>query len=130
MDPLALRWVERIIVALGGICFGFLGYRLFIFGVEKGTARVSAETKLFKLVFSGTAPGLFFMLCGCAILVLSLTTELRRQETTTTTTERGTRTWQQEVQYEKEYLWTPPQVLVITQTVSLEGTNVQKGKSE
>jgi len=33
-NPLVLRSIERIIIAIRGIVFGYLGYRLFIFGVE------------------------------------------------------------------------------------------------
>ena len=56
----------------GGIFFGYLGYKLFIFGVEKGSAKVSAKSKFVSVMFSGTAPGLFFMAAGCAVLLISL----------------------------------------------------------
>lgn len=72
MDPITLRWIERLLIVGGGIVFGCLGYKLFIFGVKEGTTKVSAQSKLFKVVFSGTAPGLFFMAAGCGILISAL----------------------------------------------------------
>ena len=72
MDPIALRGIERILITCGGIIFGYLGYRLFLLGIEKGTSSVTTESKFFKLVFTGTAPGLFFMFAGACILMTAL----------------------------------------------------------
>jgi hypothetical protein len=72
MEPETFRGIERLVVCFGGIVFGYLGFRLFVFGAEKGQASLKTETKLFRVVFSGTAPGLFFMLVGGAILITAL----------------------------------------------------------
>jgi hypothetical protein len=71
-DPILLRGIERILIVAGSIAFGYLGYRLFIFGISDGLSRIKAQSKIFTLTFSGTAPGLFFMFCGAAILVSSI----------------------------------------------------------
>ena len=73
-DPIVLRGIERIFVVVGGIIFGYFGYRLFIFGVDKGDAKISAKSYFYKIVFSGTGPGLFFMAFGAIILVTALFT--------------------------------------------------------
>jgi hypothetical protein len=67
-----MRFIERLVIAGGGIFFGYLGYRLFLLGSGKGSAKFTTESKWFRMVFSGTAPGLFLMLCGCSILVVGL----------------------------------------------------------
>jgi hypothetical protein len=66
MDPLTGRIVERLIVCAGGIVFGYLGYRLLIFGAEKGSSSLKAESKFFKLVFLG--PHRAYFLCWLALL--------------------------------------------------------------
>ncbi len=71
-DPLFFRDIELLLIVFGGIFFGYLGYRLFIFGVMEGKSKFEAETQVVRLVFSGTAPGLFFMFAGAAILVAAL----------------------------------------------------------
>lgn len=71
-DPLFYRDIELLLICFGGIFFGYLGYRLFIFGVTEGKSKFEAETQVVRLVFSGTAPGLFFMFAGASILVIAL----------------------------------------------------------
>lgn len=74
MDPLILRGLERIIVAIGAIVFAYFGYRLYLSGVEKGRTHLSAESKFYKFALSGTGPGLFFMALGGVVLVSALFT--------------------------------------------------------
>ncbi len=66
-DPILFRGIERFVVVLGAIFFGYLGFKLFIFGAEKGHSQLSAESRFFKIFFSGTGPGLFFygIWCHC-----------------------------------------------------------------
>jgi hypothetical protein len=85
-EILLMRGFERLLIIAGGIFFGYLGYRLFLFGVEKGTAKMSAETKFYRIVFSGTAPGLFFMLCGCVILLTGVFNQARSKNESFTKT--------------------------------------------
>ena len=71
-NPIFLRGLERIVVVLGAIFFGYLGYRLFLYGVDKGESRFATESRWFKVVFSGTGPGLLFMAFGATVLLMSL----------------------------------------------------------
>jgi hypothetical protein len=80
-DPVAMRGLERLVIAFGAITFAILGYRLFIFGVTKGHGKLVADSKLFKVVFSGTGPGLFFMAFGAVVLVSALFTGSGSRET-------------------------------------------------
>lgn len=84
-NPLFFRDVELLLIVIGGGFFGYLGYRLFIFGVTEGKSRFQAESKMVRLVFSGTAPGLFFMFAGSAILVAALFKGASHSESTQTT---------------------------------------------
>ncbi|KJV05198.1 hypothetical protein [Methylocucumis oryzae] len=72
MDIMVLRGLERIIVDMGGILFAYLGYKLYIAGVEKGRNHLTAESKFYRFVFSGIGPGLFFMAFGGLVLVTAL----------------------------------------------------------
>jgi hypothetical protein len=72
MDLGTLRFIERFIIVLAATAFGYFGYKLFVFGRTRGASQMQVESKLFKLVFSGTAPGLFFMLCGASVLIVAL----------------------------------------------------------
>ena len=74
-DPVASRGLERLLIVTGAIFLVYLGYRLFLFGVEKGRNHLSTElSESFKIVFSGTGPGLFFMAFGSLVLVIALFT--------------------------------------------------------
>lgn len=83
MDPIYLRGIERILVVIGAIAFGYLGYRLYINGVNKGTNHLKAESSFYKFVFSGVGPGLFFMAFGGIVLITSLLTGLATSKITT-----------------------------------------------
>jgi len=66
------RGIERWMVVLGGIIFGYLGYKLFLYGVDQGHGKLNAENQFFKITFSGSGPGLFFMAFGALILMASM----------------------------------------------------------
>ncbi|MGJ4789508.1 hypothetical protein EHQ52_15365 [Leptospira koniambonensis] len=72
MDPIAYRGIERLIIAFGGIFFGYLGYRLFMKGITTTKSDLKFESVGLNIVFSGTGPGLFFMIFGAIILITSL----------------------------------------------------------
>jgi hypothetical protein len=72
IDPVLFRGTERIIVVLGAVFFAYLGYRLFLFGVDKGRGKLEVESEVFKVIFSGSGPGLFFMAFGSVVLIFSL----------------------------------------------------------
>ena len=63
-NPVVWRVIERVLMVVGGIVLGIIGYRRFIFG--------SAEPNMFKRVMFGTGPGLVCMGCGAAILITGL----------------------------------------------------------
>lgn len=63
------RGIERWMIILGGLIFAYLGYKLFLYGVDKGHGKLETENQFFKLTFSGSGPGLFFMAFGALILV-------------------------------------------------------------
>lgn len=66
------RGIERWMIVVGGLIFGYLGYKLYLYGVDKGHGKLQAENQFFKLTFSGSGPGLFFMAFGALILVSSV----------------------------------------------------------
>lgn len=71
-DFMFYRGIERWMVVLGGLIFGYWGYKLFLYGVNEGHGKLNAENQLFKIAFSGSGPGLFFMAFGALILVSSV----------------------------------------------------------
>lgn len=73
-NPFFLRGSERLAIVLTGGFLSYLGYSLFRFGVLTGQSRLTAETRTYKLIFSGTGPGLFFMAFGSLILLAALFT--------------------------------------------------------
>lgn len=74
MDAVTFRGLERLIIVLGAIVFAYLGYRLFLAGIDKGPGKLEAQTRFYKFVFSGVGPGLFFMAFGAMVLVTALFT--------------------------------------------------------
>jgi hypothetical protein len=74
MNEITLRWIELLVIDVGAVTFGVLGYRLFVTGKGKfkGKSSVSMSSRLFRLVFSGSAPGLFFMLVAGFVLCISI----------------------------------------------------------
>lgn len=73
-DPTFLRGFERIIIVLSAVFIVYLGFRLFLFGIDRGYSELKTESKFVKLTFSGTGPGLFFMAFGALILIFALFT--------------------------------------------------------
>ncbi len=66
------RAFERLLVVVSAGFIAYLGYKLFVFGSTEGSSKLKMESEWLKLVFSGSAPGLFFVLCGAIILAISL----------------------------------------------------------
>jgi hypothetical protein len=68
-NPVLWRGIERLFIVLVTAVFGWMGHRLFMFGITEGQARLSAAGQYYKIIFSGTAPGLFLMVvAGLALL--------------------------------------------------------------
>jgi len=74
LNPIVLRGLERMAIVVGAIVLFYLGYRLFIFGITKGKGQFQAKSAILELVFSGSAPGLLFMLSSAGILLAALLT--------------------------------------------------------
>jgi|CXWL01.1.fsa_nt_gi hypothetical protein len=72
MDPIVFRGIERLLIIVGAIFFGYLGYRLFVKGLTIGEGNLKFESKAMKIIFSGTGPGLFFMAFGAVVLVVAI----------------------------------------------------------
>ena len=72
VDLLFYRGIDRWTVVVGGLIYAYLGYRLFLYGVDQGNGKLEAENQFFKFTFSGSGPGLFFMAFGGMILISSV----------------------------------------------------------
>jgi hypothetical protein len=72
MTIFVLHGIERIVITLGAIAFGVLGYRLFTRGLTRSKGDLEFSSPMAKVVFSGAGPGLFFMAFGAIILVVAM----------------------------------------------------------
>ena len=71
-DVAFLRGVQLIFIILAGILFVFLGYKLFHYGVDKGRSKLRVKSEIYKLIFSGSGPGLLFMIFGGLVVIYSI----------------------------------------------------------
>jgi len=71
-DAIFLRGFQLILIISASILFLFIGYKLFRYGVDKGRSKLRHQSELHKLIFSGSGPGLIFMVFGGLVLVFSL----------------------------------------------------------
>ena len=71
-SPVLWRGIERLFIVLVTAVFGWMGHRLFMFGITEGQAKLSAEGHYYKIIFSGTAPGLFLMVVAGVALLTAL----------------------------------------------------------
>lgn len=71
-NPVLWRGVERLCILTVTGFFGWMGYRLFMFGITEGHAKFSSETPFHEIIFSGTGAGLFFLLVGGLSLLIAL----------------------------------------------------------
>jgi hypothetical protein len=67
-----LRAVQLILIILAGITFVIIGYKLFLYGVDRGRGKLRSKSELYKLIFSGSGPGLFFMVLGGLTVLFSV----------------------------------------------------------
>jgi TonB family protein len=67
-----LRAVQLILIITAGIIFVILGYKLFLYGVDRGRSKLRSKSEPYKLIFSGSGPGLFFMVLGGLIIIFSI----------------------------------------------------------
>ena len=75
MTAIIFHGLERLALVAGSIFIAYLGYKLFIQGItSKKKSTFKAKSAWFTVVFSGQAPGLFFMLAAVSVMVVSLMT--------------------------------------------------------
>ena len=73
-DPIFLKAIERILLVVAGAYLGYLGYKLFLYGIASGRSAPDPQSQIVTALYSGVAPGLFFMLvAGLVVIVVSLT---------------------------------------------------------
>jgi hypothetical protein len=71
-DPVFILGVERLVAILVGAFVVHLGFKLFFLRVSTSKTTVSGEGSFGKWFLSGTAPGIFFMAAGVAVIVASV----------------------------------------------------------
>ncbi|HKO93869.1 MAG TPA: hypothetical protein VJU61_22100 [Polyangiaceae bacterium] len=71
------RGVERCLVVLGAIAFGYLGHRLYLAGVPSIPMKLDMDVPIVKFALSGGGPGIVFMAFGSTVLVWALKSSLR-----------------------------------------------------
>lgn len=71
-DPVFILGVERLVAILVGAFVTYLGFKLFSLRVSTCKTTVSGEGSFGKWFLSGTAPGIFFMAAGVAVIVASV----------------------------------------------------------
>lgn len=68
-----LRMLERSLIVAGGILAIYLGYKLFVLGIDKSQGAASA----FGVELKNFGPGLFFAALGAVILVTTMRASIR-----------------------------------------------------
>ena len=69
---LFLTGVQLILIISAGIIFVILGYKLYLYGVDRGQGKLRSKSESYKLIFSGSGPGLLFMFLGGLIVIFSI----------------------------------------------------------
>lgn len=72
LTPL-LRMMERSLIVVGGILAIYLGYKLFVLGIDKSQGEASA----FGVSLKNFGPGLFFAALGAVVLVTTMNAAIR-----------------------------------------------------
>lgn len=72
MDAIGWRGLERIIIVVGSIVFGCLGYKLYRFGINEGQNKVQFKSTLFNLAVAGVGPGITFIALSASIMFIAL----------------------------------------------------------
>jgi hypothetical protein len=80
MDPLLLRFIERITTVLTGAFSIYLGYRLFLSMPEQKTSDGKFVLPLnTSIVLTKVGPGIFFALFGIAAVIFALSRPMQMQ---------------------------------------------------
>jgi TonB family protein len=71
-DAIFLKGVQLILIILAGLIFLVIGYKLFHYGIDKGRSKLRNQSETYKIIFSGSGPGLFFMVFGGLVLLFAI----------------------------------------------------------
>jgi hypothetical protein len=74
MDIETLRFLERIVIALGGILSIWLGFKLFSIAEIKRESSGTFKSAVATMTVTKVGPGVFFALFGAFILYTGITT--------------------------------------------------------
>ena len=73
------RGIERCLIVIGAIIFAYLGYLLYLSGVENMPVKLDMDTGFLKFALSGGGPGILFMAFGGTILIWALKSRMSKQ---------------------------------------------------
>ena len=62
----------KIACLIAGVCFAYMGYRLFITGIQQSAGNLEASSPSGSLKLSKAAPGTFFALFGAAVIATTI----------------------------------------------------------
>jgi hypothetical protein len=73
-SPVFWRGLERCLIVIGAICFGYLGSNLYLSGVKNTPFELNAQIPLPHLMVSGVGPGAIFMVFGVIVMIIAVYT--------------------------------------------------------
>jgi hypothetical protein len=73
-SPIFWRGLERCLVIIGAICFGYLGSNLYLSGVKSTPFELNTQIPLPHLLVTGAGPGAIFMVFGVIIMIIAIYT--------------------------------------------------------
>jgi len=66
------RGLQLLVIPMGGVAFGVLGFCLYAIGVTRGEARFESLHPILRFVLSGQGPGILFMGLGALVVMLCI----------------------------------------------------------
>lgn len=72
MGSIEFRGVERVLIVLIAGVFGYLGYKLYLHGIDNTKGKIQFKRELTTVLIGGVGPGVFFMLFGAGVLVSAI----------------------------------------------------------
>lgn len=76
MTETVTMWSMLVAYKMGvlfvGLCFGYMGYRLFLADKVASAGDLTGRAGTYSLTLTGAAPGIFFSLFGAIIIAVSL----------------------------------------------------------
>lgn len=77
----------KIFVILVGLCFGYMGYKLFMSGIVDSNSDVDANFRDTRVILKQVAPGTFFALFGTIVVGFAVFTGIKWESDSPGTTE-------------------------------------------